>query len=415
MPQDLEFNFLSENKSAGGDGRLIYSVSKISSEIKFILEESYPSVWVKGEISNYKLYNSGHAYFSLKDEESQIRAVKFSAAAELNFEPEDGMEVLVCGRVSSYPKRGDYQIIVQTMEPYGKGGLAEKFEKLKKKLEAEGLFDESAKKPLPLLVSKIGVVTSQDGAALRDILKVLDDLNANVEVLIYPVRVQGNEAEQEISRAIKYLNKNYASLDVLLVGRGGGSAEDLQAFNCESVARAVFNSSIPVISCVGHETDFTISDFAADLRAPTPSAAAETAVRGRSELKNKLAMFNDALSGAMNSKIEDAQAALERIVSSRTFLKPYIIYEDKISYIDGLGERIRLNFNRLINFKSEKLADISHKLGIISPLSVLKRGFCICSDLDGTVIKDSADIQTGQTVNVKLSRGNFTAEVKNNA
>ena len=250
MNQDLEFNF--ENGSENDDGRLIYTVTQISDEIKTILEDSYPGVWLQGEISNFKLYNSGHMYFNLKDENAQINAVMFrNANTGLTFAPEDGMKVLVYGRISSYPKRGDYQIIVNQMEQYGRGDLFEAYEKLKKKLTEEGLFDENSKKEIPLLVNKIGIVTSQDGAALHDILKVLNDLNANVEVLIYPVRVQGKEAEKEIPQAISYLNKNHKDLDVLLVGRGGGSIEDLWAFNTEPVARAIYESDIQLFHVWG--------------------------------------------------------------------------------------------------------------------------------------------------------------------
>ena len=409
--QELEFDF--NNNS--DDGRLIYTVSQISAEIKIILEDSYPGVWVKGEISGFKLYSSGHMYFNIKDESAQIKAVMFAGSnISLSFAPEDGMQVLVYGRVSSYPVRGDYQIIVSRMEQFGAGALSAEFERLKKKLEAEGLFDQKYKKPLPAVINKIGVVTSKDGAALHDILKVLDDLNANVEVLIAPVRVQGKEAEKEIAEAVKTLNEQYSDLDVLLVGRGGGSAEDLQAFNAEEVARSVFASKIPVVSCVGHEIDFTIADFVADLRAPTPSAAAEIIARRNNEFKTGFENAIRALVSGMEQIFEENKSRLEILAASRAFTKPHLIYEDKLSYVDELSERLRRNLRQLISYKNEKLTDISHKLDLVSPLNVLKRGFAVCKNESGLIIKDAASVKPGEAINVKLYKGALTAEVKDN-
>ncbi|MCL2799093.1 MAG: exodeoxyribonuclease VII large subunit [Endomicrobia bacterium] len=408
MSKEIEFDF----NGTGNDGRFIYTVSQISNEIKSILEGSYPSVWLRGEISNYKLYGSGHAYFSLKDEGAQIRAVMFNAVDTLAFEPQDGMEVLVRGRISSYPKRGDYQIIVGSIENFGRGDLAAAFEKLKKKLETEGLFDVSVKRKIPKLVNKIGVVTSKDGAALHDILKVLDDLNANVEVLIYPVRVQGKEAEKEIPKALRYLNRNHGDLDVLIVGRGGGSTEDLWAFNTEPVARAMFDSKIPVISCVGHETDFTIADFVADMRALTPSAAAEMVVRGKTELKNMLKNMSAALFDSIDFIYENSRQKFEILLSSRSFQKPYLIYEDKIKYVGELGERLGFLIKNIFNLKEYSLISFSHKLDLVSPLSVLKRGFAVVKSESGKVVKNSKILNAGDKVNVTLAKGNFRAKVE---
>jgi exodeoxyribonuclease VII large subunit len=395
------------------DGRLIYTVSRISAEIKLILEDSYPAVWIQGEISNFKTYNSGHMYFNVKDANAQIKAVMFqNVNASLTFVPKDGIKVLVYGRVSSYLKYGDYQIIVNHMEQYGKGELYEAYEQLKKKLELEGLFDESVKKAIPDVVNKIGVVTSQDGAALHDILKVIDNLNANVEILIYPVRVQGKEAEKEIPKAIEYLNAHHKSLDVLLVGRGGGAIEDLWAFNTEPVARAIFNAKIPVMSCVGHEIDFTIADFVADMRAPTPSAAAEMVLRKKSDIKKHLEILKDSLNDAVSFILGDRSAKLNRLMSSRALLKPYLIYEDKISYVDELGARLSNNVRRLYETKSDKLKNIAHKLDIVSPLSVLKRGFSVCFDSNNNIIKDSKIVNTGDSIKIKLASGSLNAEVK---
>jgi len=405
----FEFNFSDHEEN---DGKLIYTVSQINDEIKNMLEDVYPGIWITGEISNFRLYSSGHMYFNIKDENSQINAVMFQHAnSSLNFRPEDGMQVLVYGRISAYPKRGDYQIIVNTMQQQGKGALSEEFERLKKKLQKEGLFEESAKKPVPEMINKIGIITSKDGAALHDILEVLNNLEADVEVLIYPVRVQGSEAEIEIPQAIKYLNENYGDLDVLLVGRGGGSIEDLWAFNTEPVARAIFNSDIPVISCVGHEIDFTISDFAADLRAPTPSAAAEMAVRGTNALKVRFNGLKEMLFDNMDFIIENAQAKLVSLSSSRAFTKPHLIYEDKIAYVDDLGKRAERSFSNLLKFKTEKIDNIMHKLDLVSPLSVLKRGYSICRDTDGQIVKDADAVKTDDNILLKLAQGSLKAKV----
>ncbi|MCA6069869.1 MAG: exodeoxyribonuclease VII large subunit [Endomicrobium sp.] len=395
------------------DDRLVYTVTQISNEIKLILEDSYQAVWIQGEISNFKLYNSGHMYFSVKDANAQIKAVMFqNVNVGLKFALHDGMKVLVYGRVSSYPKSGDYQIIVNHMEQYGKGELYEAYEQLKKKLELEGLFDESVKKVIPDVVNRIGIVTSQEGAALHDILKVIDSLNANVEVLIYPVRVQGKKSEKEISQAIKFLNAHYKNLDVLLVGRGGGSIEDLWSFNTESVARAIFDSEIPVVSCVGHETDFTIADFVADMRAPTPSAAAEMILRKRSDIKVRLEILQDSLNSAVNLLLDDRTEKLDRLMSSRALLKPHLIYEDKISYVDEMDTRLLNNIRRLYGTKSEKLKDVMHKLDIVSPLSVLKRGFSVCFDSDNKIVKNSKIVNVGDNIRIKLALGSLNAEVK---
>ncbi|GHT08620.1 exodeoxyribonuclease 7 large subunit [Endomicrobiia bacterium] len=409
MSEDLEFNCGGNS----GDGRLIYTVTQISDEIKLILEDSYPTVWIRGEISNFKLYNFGHIYFNIRDKNAQIRAVVFrNTGISLSFSPEDGMKVLVYGRVSSYPKRGDYQVIVSRIERYGRGELYEAYEKLKEKLKAEGFFDESAKKPIPDIVSRIGIVTSQDGAALRDILKVIDSLNANVEILIYPVRVQGKEAEKEIPQAIEYLNSRHKDLDVLLVGRGGGAVEDLWAFNTESVARAIFASEIPIVSCVGHEVDFTIADFVADMRAPTPSAAAEMVLRSRNYIKTRIELLGESLSRAINFILGDRSAELDRLISSRALTKPRLIYEYKISYLDELGSRLLKSIGRLFESKSENLENVSRRLDIVSPLSVLKRGFSICFDSNNEIIKDSKNVNVGDDISIKFASCSLNAQVK---
>ncbi|GHT64731.1 exodeoxyribonuclease 7 large subunit [Endomicrobiia bacterium] len=395
------------------DGRLVYTVTQISNEIKLILEDSYPAVWIQGEISNFKLYNSGHMYFNVKDSNAQIKAVMFkNVNIDLKFAPQDGIKVLVYGRINSYPKNGDYQIIVNHMEQYGKGELYEAYEQLKKKLEAEGLFNENVKKTIPDIVNKIGVVTSRDGAALHDILKVIDSLNVNVEVLVYSVRVQGEEAQKEIPKAITYLNLYHKDLDVLLVGRGGGSVEDLWAFNTEPVARAIFGSKIPIVSCIGHEVDFTIADFVADMRAPTPSAAAEMILRKRSGIEKHVEFLKESLYNAVSFILDDRAGKLNGLMSSRALLKPYLIYEEKIAYVDSLYSRLLNNIQNLYEVKFEKLKDVAHKLDIVSPISVLKRGFAVCFDSNNKIIRETKNINTGDIVNIKLFSGNFTAKVE---
>ncbi|MHB8835605.1 MAG: exodeoxyribonuclease VII large subunit, partial [Candidatus Methylomirabilia bacterium] len=268
-----------------GGTRKIWTVSELNRAAGELLEEAFPRIWVEGEISNWKLYGSGHAYFSLKDDGGQIAAVLFRAAAKnFRFEPRDGLAVLAAGRVSLYGQRGQYQLIVDELEPRGKGALQLAFEQLKEKLQKEGLFDAQRKRPLPTLPRTVGVVTSPTGAVIRDIITVLGRRFANVRVLLNPVRVQGEGAGAEIAAAITELALR-GDVDVLIVGRGGGSMEDLWAFNEESVARAIAASTVPVISAVGHETDFTIADFVADLRAPTPSAAAELVVQSKEALE----------------------------------------------------------------------------------------------------------------------------------
>jgi exodeoxyribonuclease VII large subunit len=416
MSKDQEFNF--DLNSADNNGeRIIYTVSKINEEIKEILEGAYPIVWIEGEISGFKSYNSGHFYFNLKDKKSQIRAVMFSYSNNsLTFEPNDGMKVLVLGHISAYTARGDYQIIVERMEQIGIGDLYKEFEKLKNKLSEAGFFDESYKKEIPALINKVGIVTSQDGAALHDMLKVFEDLEAGIEILICPSRVQGKEAKKEISEAIAFLNNNYADLDIILVGRGGGSIEDLWAFNTEEVAKAIFNSKIPIISCVGHETDFTIADFVADLRAPTPSAAAEIAVRKKLEIKRYLKDINERLNISMNTVFDNCKNKLSFLSSLRSFVKPHLIYEEKISRLDELSHSIYSSISKLVSDREYKLADISHKLDILSPLSVLKRGYAVCKNLKGETLKDISNIEIGDKVNVSLLKGNFNAlvEGKNN-
>ena len=292
------------------ENRLIYTVSELTAKLKTHLKLFFPNIWVEGEISNLRIPSSGHYYFTLKDSQSQIRGVMFRSQQRiLPFVPEDGMRVICRGRVNVYEPRGEYQLLVETLEPKGKGALQLAFEQLKKKLQAEGFFNEERKRPIPTLPGRIAIITSPTGAALRDILKILNRRFSNLEILIVPVKVQGDEAPGEIARALTIVNMQHAA-DVIIVARGGGSLEDLWAFNTELVARAIFTSAIPVISAVGHEIDFTIADFVADLRAPTPSAAAELVVRDKQELQQMLSHYSIRLKNTLRNCLEQNRSTI---------------------------------------------------------------------------------------------------------
>ena len=406
------FDFQSTTEQENNDdGRLVYSVTQINSEIKTILEDSYASVWVCGEISSFKQYASGHMYFNLKDENSQISAVMFSFHNKnLKIELKDGMQVLLYGKITTYINRGSYQIQVYHVEEKGLGTLQEAFEKLKKKLFEEGLFDSSHKKEIPYIVNKIGVVTSKDGAALHDILSVLNRRFSNVEVLIYPVRVQGEQAKFEIANAIKYLNENHKELDVLLVGRGGGSLEDLWAFNEEIVARAIYDSDIPIISCVGHEVDFTIADFVADFRAPTPSVAAEIVAKNRMDLEEKLSMIKNRIVNNIKNIVKLYDEKVKFFKNCRALSKPYEIYEEKIQYIDELREKLVFSINNLILNKQQNLKLNAQKLDLLSPLKTLSRGYSVCFK-NGKIIKKKEQVFKDDILDINLSDGTIKTKV----
>ncbi len=405
----FDFETYNENNN---DSRKIYSVTEINNEIKVILEDSYPSVWISGEISSFKQYSSGHMYFNLKDENSQISAVMFSFQNQkLKFALKDGMQVLLYGKITSYINRGTYQIQVYDVEQQGLGTLQEKFEKLKKKLLEEGLFDETHKRQIPYIVNKIGIVTSKDGAALHDILSVLDRRFSNVEVLIYPVRVQGETAKDEIAQAIQYLNNNHKELDVLLVGRGGGSLEDLWAFNEEKVARAIYNSNIPVISCVGHEVDFTIADFVADLRAPTPSVAAEVVAKNRADIEEKIFMIKDRIIGNINNLVKRYEEKINFFETCRALSRPYDIYEDKIQRVDEIRERLILQMNNIFSNKQQQLNLNVHKLDLLSPLKIMARGYSVCFNAKGKLLKKVEQVKAGDILDIKLTDGIIKSKV----
>jgi len=391
----------------------IYTVSDLTSEVRAVLEDSFSGIWVEGELSNFRHPSSGHMYFTLKDQESQIRVVMFRVAnRQLRFQPRDGLAMLVYGALSVYEPRGEYQIVVEYMEPKGLGALQLAFEQLKERLQAEGLFDDSRKRPIPMLPGRIGVITSPTGAAIRDILQVLRRRFAGVDVLIHPVTVQGEQAAPEIVDAIRELNRR-GGLDVLIVARGGGSIEDLWAFNEEVVARAIADSKIPVISAVGHEVDYTIADFVADLRAPTPSAAAELVVSKKDELAQRLDDLQARMAGAVRSRLDGLIVRVGGLERHLRLLNPMerirmqrrrltTLWKDLTGWADG----------RLVVLNGE-LKAAAGKLDSLSPLAILGRGYSICVRLPGhEIVKESAGLVVGDEVEVRLHRGRLHCDVR---
>lgn len=393
-------------------GRKVYRIAEITREIKVLLEGRFPGVWVEGEVSNMRRPGSGHLYFTLKDEESQLQAVLYrSQAARTRFELKDGLQVVAFGDVSVYERGGRYQLTVSEIEPKGVGALQLAFEQLKERLRKEGLFDPSRKRPIPLLPGRIGIVTSPSGAAIRDILSVIERRFANVRVLISPVRVQGGTAAAEISAAIDELNRR-ADVDVIIVTRGGGSLEDLWAFNEEPVARAIARSKIPVISAVGHEIDFTIADFVADLRVPTPSAAAELVIAKKSELHERLAMLSARASASMRSMVAELRRRLIPCAQSYVLQAPENVVRQYQQLLDELEGRLGRSFRHRLDLIRAGLVGIAGKLESLSPVAILARGYSVVfRDRDGAVVTGASQLRPGDAVRAKLARGGFTASV----
>lgn len=391
----------------------IFSVTELNDYIrrKFEEDSTLRRVIVKGEISNFtNHYRSGHLYLSLKDEGAIIRAVMFkSSAQKLIFEPESGMKVIVTARVSVFPRDGQYQLYISEMQPDGIGALHVKFEQLKAKLAAEGLFDETKKKKLPKMPLRIGVVTSPTGAAVRDIINILRRRFPAATVLLYPVLVQGPQAAPDISRAIAFLNEG-RKCDVMIVGRGGGSLEELWAFNEEEVARAVAASEIPVISAVGHETDFTICDFCADLRAPTPSAAAELAVPSVAEIKKRMLNYNARVTKVMLSKIEHQRERVRGLARSRSLSSPRAYLEERRMRLLYVGRGITAAMNRRNGARRSAFGAMAAKLDALSPLAVMARGYSIATS-GGAVLRSAAALAAGDEVELRFRDGSATCEV----
>jgi exodeoxyribonuclease VII large subunit len=437
--------------------RKIYSVVELSLEIKGLLEKRFPDVWVAGEVSNFHGATSGHFYLTLKDDKAQIRAVCFrNQARYLKFKPQDGISVIARGHLGVYEARGEYQLYVDYLEPAGIGALQLAFDQLKEKLAAEGLFDAARKRPLPALPHTVGVVTSPTGAVIRDILRVLKRRYSNMNVLLYPVKVQGEGAAGEIAEGIEYFSKHH-SADVLILARGGGSLEDLWAFNEESVARAIAASRIPVISAVGHETDFTIADFVADLRAPTPSAAAEVVVHRKqdfidelrdrarrmtqsmrlviSEARERLAglrmhyVFKAMLDrvGERARRVDDAIADMtrrmrEKMTDSREALlhssAGIVRYDFRRALmverveLDERQLKLQAAFARLVTERRNRLLHIETLLTERSPRTILDRGYSITRDANGYIVRDAAQVAPGDELSIRIARGELGATVQ---
>ena len=391
---------------------MVVTVSRLNAYMKRLVE-SQPvlgDIWIKGEISNFKEHYSGHLYITLKDDGGVLKAVMFkSAASKLTFRPEDGMKVLARGRISVYEQSGSYQLYINEMTPDGVGELYIAYEKLKKRLAEEGLFDQSKKKPIPKFPERIGVVTATTGAAVRDIINVITRRYPYCEIIIYPSLVQGAGAKENIVEAIEYFNKNELC-DTLIVGRGGGSIEDLWAFNEEIVARAIYASKIPVISAVGHETDFTIADFVADLRAPTPSAAAEIAVPSQLELTAAIGSMKSRLAAAEINYIKRLRLYVERLRAK----DPKSMIDDMRQRCDNMLHQAEKSFRLTASEKRKTMSELCAKLDALSPLGVLKRGYSIADDGENRVIKSIADMPVGRAFRLVLSDGSCKCEVKEN-
>jgi exodeoxyribonuclease VII large subunit len=437
--------------------RQIWSVAELTARISGVLATQFSNLWVEGEVSNYHAAQSGHLYFTLKDAKAQVKCVCFrTQAMRLKFRPEDGLKLIVRGSISVYEPRGEYQIYVEHIEPSGVGALQLAFEQLKKRLEAEGLFDEARKKPLPMMPRRIGVVTSPRGAAVRDIIRILRRRFPNLHLIVYPVRVQGDGAAEDIVAALKYFNR-MQTVDVILLARGGGSIEDLWAFNEEIVARAIAACTIPIVSGVGHETDFTIADFVADVRASTPSAAAEIVVQSRQEFQRHLKELEHKISRQMRylllewrhqlkeltthmgfRRLEDLlrrhrqqtdeltsrlgialQGRIERLRRRYTIAGTRIASFDFRARIRTIGLRLMqrsvelgVRMERLLVGKIQRLERLRLQLEERSPLRVLQRGYAICTDAHGNVVSGADQVAIGAEVQVQLARGRLGAEVR---
>jgi len=436
--------------------RRVWKVHDLVASVRTHIEREYSDAWVEGEISNFRAPESGHLYFTLKDGDSQIRVVMFRSSARLlRFRFADGLQVVVRGRVTIYEDRGELQISAEYIEPKGAGSLQLAFEQLKAQLEAEGLFAPERKKPIPTLPSRIGIVTSPQGAALRDILNILQRRHRSVNVLIFPAQVQGDAASFEVAAGVRFFNQ-HDNVEVIIVARGGGSAEDLAPFNNEGLARSVFASSIPVISAVGHETDFTIIDFVADLRAPTPSAAAELVIRSRQDIEDQAAALHDRLTRAMRYRLLMGRQALTELSQHGAFARMMEVIRQRQQKLDDLTHRLELAQRNLLEkfrrrwetvsaavrhydvrlvlsgmrkelesrttalgsvmrnvllqyrVRSERLETALQSL---SPLAILDRGYALVFDANGKLLKDADAVKIGDEISARLAHGKIDAAI----
>jgi exodeoxyribonuclease VII large subunit len=449
LDDQLGFNFR-------GPDRRVWKVRDLVAAVRTHIEREYSDAWVEGEISNFRAPESGHLYFTLKDGNAQIRVVMFRSSARLlRFRPADGLQVVVRGRITIYEDRGELQISAEYIEPKGAGSLQLAFEQLKAKLEAEGLFAAEQKKPIPTLPSRIGIVTSPQAAALRDILNILQRRHHSVNVLIFPAQVQGDAAAFEVTSGVRYFNKA-DNVDVIIIARGGGSAEDLASFNNEGLARTIASSEIPVISAVGHETDFTITDFVADLRAPTPSAAAELVIRSRQEIEEQATALHDRLSRAMRYRLLIGRQALTQLAQHGAFARMMQLIRQRQQRLDDFAHRMELAERSLIEKSRRRWESISaavrhydlrlvlsgtrkeldswttalvavtrnvllqHRvraerlqtvLESLSPLAILDRGYALVFDANGKLLKDPAAVNVGDQISARMAHGEIQASV----
>ncbi len=437
--------------------RRIWRVADLVSAVRTTVERGYTDVWVEGEVSNFRPAESGHLYFTLKDGDAQLRVVMFRSQARLlRFRPDNGMQIIARGRVTIYDVRGELQLSAEFLEPRGAGALQVAFEQLKARLAEEGLFDQARKKPLPLLPRRIGIITSPRGAALQDMLNVLSRRHESAGILVYPAQVQGEAAPSEVAAGLRYFNRS-KSVDVIVVARGGGSIEDLAAFNDEGLARTIAASALPVISAVGHETDFTIADFVADLRAPTPSAAAELVIESKHRLAEHLAHLQQRLARAARYRLLMARSQLTELAQHGAFARIQDVLTRRSQRLDDVvfrlatafqgslreaGRRLDLAAARVRHFDFRRslavtraqldagtnallgavrvkvagdrarLEQLAAKLDALSPMKILDRGYALVFDGGGALIKDAAQLSAGQEISARVARGSFTAEVK---
>ena len=392
----------------------VYSVSQVNKLIKALVEgeRRFANIQVRGEISNFKRYSSGHCYFTLKDAGGVLKAVMFKTAARtLRFEPQNGDTVIAVGRISVYERDGVYQLYTDLMIPEGTGDLMLAFEQLKQKLLNEGLFDESIKKQLPVNPKTVGIITSPSGAAVRDLITVSRRRNKGIKLLLYPVRVQGKEAPAEIAHAIEFMNRKKMA-DVLIVGRGGGSIEELWAFNEEQTVRAVAASEIPVVSAVGHETDFTLTDFAADKRAATPSQAAEIVVADANAYLNSVAELEKRLKNTVLKRLSLSEITLERLQNSWALSNPQRMLEGRMQRFDFASVRLEQVFNAALTQKQHSCGVLAAKLDALSPLTVLARGYSVTENTDGKIIRSIADVRWGDEIVTQVGDGNVISVVQ---
>lgn len=389
------------------------TVTQLNEYIKMLFDSQtvLKRLYVRGEISNFKAYSSGHCYFTLKDENSLVRAVMFrSFVQKLKFRPEDGMRVVVRGGVSVYERDGQYQLYAEDMEPDGVGALYIAFEQLKRKLDAEGLFFDERKRRLPQFPSRIGIVTSPSGAAVRDMINITARRYPSAELVLYPSAVQGSEAPRQLVAGIEYFSNN-KSVDLVIIGRGGGSLEDLWAFNNEQLARAISASDVPVISAVGHETDFTICDFVADCRAPTPSAAAELAVPNTAELITVLNSMKGRMSALLTRRIAENREKVRLLSTSGGIVDPSRLLYDRRIRLDKLSDKFESTATSQLARHKADLREMAAKLSSLNPLAILSRGYGAVTDELGDIVTKSCDLEPGQTINVRFSDGSVRAEI----